>query len=786
MIIEKKNIPIYAGVFLVSLAVLAYENIINRVFSLVFWYHFAFMVVSVALFGIGLGALIVFFINKFVKRWSGTVLGICTLLLAISLPLTLMGINSIPLEMEKIATDAVHKAYFIKFFLLLASPFVLAGFVFSFLFTNYKEDINRIYFFDLVGGGIGCFAALAIFPHNGPFIASFFLAAAMVVAAGAFAFRERKWIAIIVPAVVLALAFIFVFPMISKTEIRISNAKRYLWDLPLAATYHDWDNFGYTAVHPREKQQGSYIVTGNYSTYTYMFDMRGVDFTKPFDISKRGLEGHAYPFIVRPEPENVGIVGVGAGKDVLLSLKYGAKNVYGAEFNPTIYDVFQNKYAEYTGNLGRLSNVHIACDEGRFFIRSSKRNYDVLLFDNAIAIAAVNSGAFTLAEGYLYTVEAIMDYMGKLTTNGVLYLSNPLSDYSRFITITREAFKRMGRADEYKQCVIVAKDPNKVYQRCKVMLKNSPYTPKEVAAVMAFTESIGHVVWYAPFTNVNTYASRLVTTRNIEREYAQSERELRPSTDDWPFYSQAYKDRSSAGDASMKDLKKDNYHYGPFLMLREIAVYVFLGSLIFLVLPLIIFNLKGFKELNNKVGSIIYFSGVGLGFMFMEIVLMQKYMLVLGHPVYSFAVVLSSLLIATGIGSFVSDYIKKPYTAVVAGGLGIIVATVAAFIFMKYFTNSVIELVFWQRVLIISLMTALSGFFMGFMIPSGIRAVSKVESSIPWLWSINSVFSTVAGFVAIYVSIQFGFTVVLIASLACYAVGILAFVFKIVPRESIA
>ncbi|MEK6795150.1 MAG: hypothetical protein AABZ39_10255 [Spirochaetota bacterium] len=780
---NKKNIPLYIGVFVISLAALAYEVVVNRVFSLVFWYHFAFMIVSIALFGIGLGALIVFFLNRFLKEKPGIVLAVASLLLAIALPITLMAINAIPLQMEKIALEAVQRGYFIRYFLLLAAPFVLAGFIFSYLFTNFREDITRIYFFDLVGGGIGCFAALALFPGRGPFITSIILAIMMICAAGAFAFRDIKWYALIIPPVFIALTLIILYPIAAKTEIRISNAKRYLWGLSTKPVYSNWDNFGYTAVHPREPGKKSLIVTGNYSTYTYMYDMRDVDLTKPFDISRRGLEGHAYPFVIHEHAENVGIVGVGAGKDILLALHRGAKNIYGAEFNPTIYDVFQNRYAEYTGGLGKLSNVHIVCDEGRFFLRSSKRKYDILLFDNAIAIAAVQSGAFTLAEGYLYTVEAIMDYMGKLTTNGVLYLSNPLSDAERFITITREAFRRMGREKEFRSSIVTAEDQSKVYPRCKIMIKNTPYTAAEVAALEAFTKGIRQVMTYAPGRPPASYTARLITTKNIEREYLASERELRPSTDDWPFYSQAFKDHVNARD-DMKAMKKDTYNYGPFLMLREIALYVLLGSLIFLILPLVLFNLKGFTALPNKMGSIIYFACVGIGFMLTEIVLMQKYMLVLGHPVYSFSVVLASLLIATGIGSFVSERIHKPFIAVLIGFSGIVVMTGIGLLCMKFFTGSIIDLAFWQRSAIVALLTSLSGVFMGFMIPSGIRSVSSVAASIPWLWSINSVFSTVAGFIAVYVSIQFGFTAVLVLSMLCYAIGVFFFVFRISPREN--
>jgi hypothetical protein len=736
------------------------------------------MIISIALFGIGIGGLLVFFVNKFAKKIAPVLLAIISAILAFSLPISLLWINSIPLEMDLIIKSVVHQHYFIELFLVLAVPFVLAGFIFSFAFTNFREKINKLYFFDLVGGGIGCFIALALFPHRGPFISSFVISLLAILASGLFAFKRIKLFALLIPAILIPVDLFFVYPQLQNVEPRVSIAKESGYKLG-RKLYSDWDNFGFTVV--RERTADSIEVTTNYSTYSHMFDARA--FPNILDYKGAGLdEDQFYPFIAKPAPEDVGIVGVGSGRDVLIALVKGAKNVYGAEYNPTMFDVFKNRYKDYNGRLGDLPNVHIYNQEGRFFIRSSKRQYDVLMFDNAIALAAVNSGAFTLAEGYLYTVQGVVDYMNHLKPDGILYFSNPYPDYVRFVTIAREAFKVMGRENEFKDNIIVVNNNDSSYPRCKVLIKNGKFTQKEIHALLDFgkTEKIKPTLIYYPGCNLKTFAVTLVTTKDINKEYVLDKFEIRPSTDDWPFYSQAVRPESVQ---KVTLSNSDLYYTAPFLLLSAIAKYVLTFSLIFLLLPLLLLNLKGFKALKNKTSSIIYFACLGVGFMLVEIVLMQKYMLLLGHPIYSFSVVLASLMISSGIGSFVSERFKSPYRAILVGLAGILVSIVTSFLFSKYIGSNIIEFPFWQRVAIISALTGLSGIFMGFMMPSGIRAVSEVESSIPWLWSINGIFSVVASFISIYVSIIYGFNAVLWISAFFYIVGTVFFCFKLTVRE---
>ncbi|MBI4979411.1 MAG: hypothetical protein HZC28_18185 [Spirochaetes bacterium] len=776
----KTRWAVYAAVFIISLAVLAFETIINRMFALMFWYHFAFMIISVALFGMGIGSLLVFFFNRFLKEHAGIVLSIVSVLLAAALPFTLLAVNGIPLEMEMLgsATAAAvkHQALFVRFFLILSIPFILGGFIFSYLFTNFRDYITKIYFFDLVGGGLGALAALLIFPHRGPLVASFILAVMVSIAAGLFAWLKIKWFAVIIPVVVTVAGIFFVYPQLKNTEVRVSKGKRDLTQFG-RREFADWDNFAYVAMH---ETRGHLLITADYSCYTDLFRYKDTSNYRRYN-GEGLIYDHYYPYAVRKNPSNVGIIGVGGGKDVLMALHAGAANVYGAEFNGTIHDILKTKYASYAGNLAVRSNVHLTKDEGRFFIRSSKRKYDVLVFDNAVAQTAVSSGAFTIAESYLYSVEAFTDYLTHLTPGGIIYFSNPIPDASRFVTVFREAFRRMGRAADFSNSIIVADNHSSIYRKCKVLVKNAAFTPAERDAAIAFIASQSHEIMYAPGGgDYNTEVSRLVLTKNIDRMYMTANSELRPSTDDWPFFTQRMKPH-------IKEYTADNYAVNrfypePFLMLKRITGDVTLWSLAFLILPLLVFNIGGLRKLTNKVGSIVYFASLGLGFMFMEIVLMQKYMLILGHPVYSFSVVLSALLVSSGIGSFVSERFKSPYNAIRFAVLAVIAAAGISYLVSHLASSAIIEMPFIARVVIIALLTSLSGFFMGFLMPSGIRAVSGVESSIPWLWSVNSVFSVVASFLAIYISIQYGFTAVLIASIAIYVIGAIGFTFTIKMR----
>ncbi len=782
LIKKKYDWPMYIGFFIISVVVLAFQTVINRMFSLMFWYHFAFMIISVAMFGIGLGGLLVYFINRFLKNQVPLVLAILSVLLAFFLPISLMEVNVIPLNMDLLGKDPLHTKYFVQFFLTLSVPFIISGFVFSYVFTNFKLDINRVYFFDLFGGGIGAIAVLFLFPHRGPFMSAYVLSALALLAASSFLFKRWKVVAIILFPLLLLGNHLFFFDRLSHAEVRVSKGKNRVEYSKNAGLSKDlekqygprifkgWDNFGFVAVH--QSSEKVLLCTADYSCYTYFLKVNKK--SHYFEYPEYG--DHFYPYVVKKRPGTVGIIGVGAGKDVLMTLNNGGKEVYGAEFNGTVFNLYHDKYADFIANISRLSNVHTVKEEGRFFIRSKNRKYDLLVFDNAVAQTAVSSGAFTIAESYLYTVEAMMDYISHLKNGGVIYFSNPYVDSHRFVTVIREAYKKMRRDVEFETSVFIVDNLNDKYRKCKVLIKNGGFSEDDVAKLVAFSEKSGAKLLYAPGKETKSYEEKLIKTKDIEKEYEDSPSEIRPSRDDWPFFTQRVKPRMKELNAAAWNVKV--YYPEPFLMLKQATKQVGLFSILFLIVPLIFLNLRGFKEMNNKIGSMLYFCSLGLGFMFLEIVYMQKFQLILGHPVYAFAVVLGGLLMSTGAGSLFSDKIKDPYSAMKTGLAGISVAVVLSFLFLNFLGSSVVGFSFPIRILITIFFVSLSGFFMGFMMPAGIRAVAKVESSIPWMWSLNSVFSVVASFLAIYISILFGFTVVMLFAIGVYALGSLALLLR--------
>ena len=784
--------PTYIGFFIISFACLAFEVILNRMFALMFWYHFAFLIISIGLFGIGLGSLFVYFVNKFLKNDAPIVLAFLTVILAFVLPWVLLKVNTIPLNMDQLGKQEEQDALFRTVFLLLSIPFAISGFIFSFVFTNYKNDINRIYFFDLFGGGVGCMLALFIFEGRGPLFTSLILSFVLILGAAAFAFKRNKVLSfILLPVLVFFLYYTFypqIFPTVNDKKVsREVRAMRngiyklevdkktgnyiysadFLKSFPKRA-YEKWDVFGYISVYDVLNSDVKMIMN-NFNCFTRIIGVKNNKYPV--------LKDYNYPYVIKKTPDDVCIIGSGGGRDVAMALGVGAKNVYGAEFSKTIHDLFQNIYADFDGNIGNLPNVHVDYAEGRFYIRSQNRKYDVILFDNAIGIMAVTSGAFTLSEGYLYTVEGIEDYINHLKPGGVLLLSNPVGDMDRFITVIREAFKRLGRSNEFKDSLFVVDNQDPAYTRCKVLVKNGGFTSSEINNLVDFSLAKGDKLHYVPGRMVDPYIDNLVLTDDIEKAYEESFSEIRPSTDDWPFITQRMKPNQKK---MSRDMKKEIYWFypEPFLLLKESTKQVIIYSLLFLILPLFFLNLSGFKSLRNKLGSIVYFMCLGLGFMFIEIVLMQKYMLILGHPVYSFSFVLAGLLISSGVGSLFSNRIKNPYNAIIVGLFGIIFSICIFYFFFKYFSASVVGLSFINRVIITLSLTCLSGFFMGFMMPSGIRAVSKVESAIPWMWSINSVFSVVASFLSVYLSIIINFTFVVWIAVAFYTIGVLFFVLR--------
>ncbi len=681
-------------------------------------------------------------------------------------------VNKIPLVMNEVATNTIQQEYFKKFFLLLVLPFFIGGFIFSLVFTHFNEKINLLYFFDLVGGGLGVVFMLLFFQGNGPFVLIFYLGLVMIFVSFLFMFSFHWLISLFI---LIAIPFYLnFFKDFKKNEIRISSEKK-----DVSATgkilYKNWDNFGYVIMV--EKNSGGKFVTADFTCYTYFFyprkNLKEYQFITP---------AHNYPYVIKKNPENVGIVGVGAGKDVLTALGFGAKNIYGAEFNTTIYNLFKSYYSNEFKTGGSFSNVYVEREEGRYFLRTSKRKYDVLVFDNSISQVAMSSGSFTLAESYLFTVEAMIDYYNHLSEGGIVYLSNPLPHVHRFITLWREAFRRLGILKNFKDSIMVFLEESSGYPKCKILVKKGKFTKDEITKMKSYVASIGHKVAYIPDGGNKNLVTELILTDNIQKYYIKSEQDLRPSTDDWPFFSQHVKPEQENLTAEV--MKFRFYYPQPFLMLKQITKTVLFYSLLFLIVPLLLLNIGGLRKLPNKIGSLAYFMALGLGFMLIENVLIQKYILILGHPSYSFTIVLASILTSAGIGSLLSEKIKNPYKAILIGCSGIVISVCLVYLILTFFSGNIVSYPFTLRLILSVILIAVNGFFMGMMMPSGIRVISKYQKAIPWMWAVNGIFSIVANFVSVYVSLLFGFKYTLLVGILVYVIGTILFAFKLQLRNA--
>lgn len=770
-----KDLFLFAGIFVISLSSLCLEVVVHRMFSLMYWYHFAFFIISVAMFGMGFGSLLVYFTKNKYKDESYVlvIIGLLSVVMGLILPYVLLYVNKIPLNMDLFGKTTEQNIYFFEVFIALAIPYVILGYIISLVFTFYKDKINRIYFFDLIGGGIGTFIAMLIFPGNGPFITAYFISF-MLFLSGALFLSKINWVSAIV---VLTLTIVFNINYtkdnVKNIDVRVSKgSKRYNVNEKGKATgveseygkkvFEYWDNFAYVAVH--EFTKTGYYVFADYSCLTLLPRVEVIN-GKPMVKPDYNNE---YPYVINKKPHTVGIIGVGGGKNVVGALARGAGEIYGAEFNRTIYDIFTKHYASFVGNVASLSNVHIYPDEGRFFIRHYPTRYDILIFDNAIAQTAVNSGAFTIAESYLYTVEAMMDYLRHMNTNGIVYFSGPVVDADRLVVIAREAFSRLNLSD-FDKSIMVIRTKNEKYPKYKIMVRNGVFNKEEVKREVSLVRTIGAEILYAPYyKNNDPYFEKIATYSNLNELYETSPLILKPSIDDWPFFSQRLKPGSNPDSKDVFEVRK--FYPEPFLFLKNAVINVSIFSLLFLIFPLILFNLSGFKGIKNKIGSIVYFSSLGLGFMMLEVVFIQKYQLVLGHPLYSFVIVLSALLVSSGIGSLFSERFKRPENAIKIGVLGIVLSSILSYLFFMS-GNTIVALSLALRVLLVILFVSISGFFMGFMMPSGLRIVSVSEDAIPWLWSINSVFSVVAGFITTYVSMLYGFSFILLLAVLIYVLG---------------
>lgn len=768
----------YAGIFLISLAVLLFQISLTRIFSLILFSNYAFMIISTAMFGMGLSGVILAVFPGIMKKFNSfDLFFVFSALFSATVLGSFLVINNVPLKMAELKSIKNLMALAIYYFSLM-TPFAFAGMVIALLFTKFTKDISKLYFFDLIGAGLGCLLTVPFFIKFGGTGTLFLVAIMGVVSGTLFSMKERKWTRVAGPLLIIILGLVYNFSW-KDMQINVHEQKRSYRNDQINKTieFSRWSSLSKIDIAPGPKPffKRLWIDGGTNESALISFD--GTLHTEYLGGMDKLLI--ALPYLLKTTPE-VAIIGSSGGREVLLARNHDPKHITAIEMDPTICKIVSEieEYANYTGNLFNDPKVTLVCDEGRSFIKRSDKKFDIIHQVNNFTPIAMASGAINLSESYLLTKEAFNDYLERLTDNGMLVLNR--HNTFKIVILAIEVLKEHGLNPADHLVVITGEDQlnNGFY------MKKTPFTEEEITSMLKIAKDMNLAPLYYPgFEQEGNWYVKLLKSNDYSSFLKLKGLNLEPPTDDKPFFEHIgsigrinvddpYTPRGLHWVAMQKKLKATLPVED--MILIAILIEASLFSLIFIFGPLIIFKKRGVNPLKEHKTMFFFFS-IGISYILLEICLMQKFVLFLGVPVYAIAVVLFSLLSATGCGSLSTGKIKSEAKGLKTAVTALFIYLLAANYLMPPMVNMFLGKSLPVRILISFLVIFPQGFIMGMFFPLGMRILDKTAKElIPWAWGINGYATVIGSVLAIAFARVVGFKMVFILAGVLYILGVMA------------
>jgi spermidine synthase len=768
-----------AGVFLISATLLMTELALTRIFSVIMYYHFAFLAISIALFGISASGVLAYVARRpLAKRSTDRLLAAAAILYTVSTVVALFFLVRLRVGLSY---SPENLRLMLAIYALAALPFFSGGLVVTLAISRLTANVNAVYAADLIGAAAGCLTLIPLLDRLGAPGVVLAAAAFSSLAALLFVDPPRRARVAIVGAAILAIALGAQFS--GRATFDVVDTKGHRGDRVL---FSKWNSFSRIGVYDR--QHGDWSLSPSY--HGPRPDSRFMDIDSAASTPILRLDGNlanaeylryeltaiAY-HLMRPGFRAL-VIGPGGGRDLASALVFGAASVDGVEINPIIADdVMRDRFRDYSGGIYTHPRVNIAIDDGRSFVRRTPNRYDLIQASLVDTWAATAAGAYTLTENTLYTVDAFDDYLDHLTENGIVTITRWVFDGLRLVSLAQEACAQRGWS---------ARDRIMIVRHERVatfMLKRTPFTAAEIGRARADAAQLGFEVLYAPGASipggdewvdgvpVADYA-RLITVDDREQFYETYHADIRPTSDDRPFFFHTTKLRDQFDVAFGRSMLFGN---GLSALLTLLMISLALIAL-FVIGPLLIAD-RGASHAPGWLAWLVYFGSLGAGFMLIEVSVLQRFVLLLGHPVYSLTVTLFSLLLGTGLGAAFSRRIPddRLRTAAARGLVTIAILAVVIAAVVAALVSWAIPFARGERMAVAVLLLVPIGVALGVPMPTGLRLLSsRSPELVPWAWGLNGALSVLGATLAIFIAMNWGFGVTLVVASAAYLTGFLA------------
>uniref|UniRef100_A0A7C4MQD1 Spermidine synthase n=1 Tax=Desulfatirhabdium butyrativorans TaxID=340467 RepID=A0A7C4MQD1_9BACT len=779
-----------AGLMLIALTTLMLELTLIRVFDVIWTSNLAYMVITCAMFCIGLAGVISTIKPISTDSRPNRILAFWSIFYGISALSILPILNGLSKLSANIFTHPIQGIlYSFCIYSILAVPFFSAGMIFSVVFSAFSEKIQSLYFWDLTGAALGCIVLIPILPLIGPGGILFLAFGFCLIAAACFIGR-KTWLLLSL-GLTAALVSIPILNYPKYIDFKEHSAKRSLltWKERGRIEKTVWDPISKIDVIDITIKKWIAYDGGTQTSYIYPFDGNHAAIRQGMP---EGADRHFWErmvlishFLKRDSNQRVLVIGSAGGQETRAALMYGAGHIDAIELVDTVVRLGKETYARYAGYIFNDPRVNAQTGEGRSYLRTVQTPYDIIQIFSNHTSSSIAAGNGALESNYLQTAEAYKDYFDHLSPNGILHINHHI--YPRIVTTAARGWKMSGRTD-FQHHVAVYEAPGVQDNLPTILIKMSPWTSEELEEANRFFHG-NRVLVEHPLAPEKSFLSAEFYSGEMSEELLDRiPFRIDPPTDDRPYFGflrkhahplhpdpKSFLNLSTAmllnAQLTANGIPMDWIH----LFVTGAASILF--SIVFLFVPLL-FSQVGRSPWSGKGYTLAYFSCLGAGFILIELMFIQLFMKVIGYPLYTYAAVVFSLLAGAGSGSYLSGRIGVqpdnrwhiPFWGIITWGL--VLLTMHDTFFRLLLAEPT-----WLRIGISFLLILPLGFFMGMPFPLGILAIrNRHPGTIAWVWAMNGFFTVIGGLISVLLAIRVGYQWTLLLALTVYAVAALLFV----------
>jgi MFS family permease len=789
----------YLGIFFVAFSTLMYQILLTRIFSVTMGYHFAFMAVSIAMFGMTVGAIIVYVLpNRFPQERIYDILAKQSLYFSITTILSFLIHLFIPF-IHGMSILGISVTAFI--YAEISVPFIFSGICISLLLTRFPESVNKLYASDLIGASLGCVLVVIVLNVSGGPTGVFVTALFSAFAAIMF-LKNTVSPGFLKKGILIYTLLIAAFAGVHSVLVNENNALlRLFWirgewaEKPL---YEKWNSFSRVSIDGDSTKFETPFGWGLSNKYDRSrkirqlmlnIDAHSTTVLSHFDGDTSELSHLKYDVsnlaqYLRPNGD-VLIIGSGAGRDVLSSLAFGQKSILGIEINKDMIRAINGEFGDFTGHLDKYPNVEFVGDEARSYIQRLDKEFDIIQVSVIDNWSAAASGAFVLTENALYTVETWKLLLSKLKPDGILtvtrfFRSTPVEHY-RLMNICADALNQSGFEDIRSRVMLIkCQQEERIQDRSgtgTMLISKTPFSPEDIAIVDSLNAFFEFENIISPGGAGDSVFAMLTSSPGVRDDFNRNfPVDITSPTDDKPFFFHYMK---------FTDLPNRAFWNRWDMAFNAKAVFILLtlaGTMAGLSFLCIVVPLKLTSKKTNLKGTFWYFTfftAIGLGFMLIEISQIQRLNIFLGHPTYSIAAALFTMLLSSGIGSYLSGTNNRNLLRGSLIRFGALISVLILFgTLTPYIITAFREYSTIIRVLVSVIILFPMGLFLGMAFPIGMKLASgRKEASgfsiTPWLWGINGVMSVLATVISIIIAMNYGIS-------ASYWVGAVFYVLAVI------